>query len=528
MRNIYLVFFLAIGLFSCNDPYENTTFTAYEDLPAAAYLKSHPDDFSAWVSLLEYAQLYNTLNLQTTYTLFVPNNAAVERYLQQNNLKAITDMTVEEAAYLAKYHILAGVAFDQSQFVNGVINKSTVTDDRLSIVFEEGGLNAIYINGKARIATLDIKVTNGVIHAIDDVLIPEKETIAQKLQKERYAIFYEAVVATGYEEMLNTIMTESTNEEGYLIEKRHYYTAFAVPDSVYALENITDLAGLKDRLGVTATDYTDPENGLNLYVAYHLLSQLKAYDDLATFPEGQITMNINTLAPNQLISLTDVSGKLLINYAEGVSEGIDFIKANINTKNGVIHEINDWMPLFTPSRVTVLWDLADYADLAAVVKNYQSASLSSTYTQTLTRGEVSSYVWKSMPEDKPNVITYRNNRSNDGVWYQTHNYDHIRLELGPSGWVEMSTPVLIKGKYKVTLQYVSGRNVSNSGIMQLSLDGQQLGGQITVSNPNSDQIRTAVLSNAFEFTETTTHTLRIVGIDGKLLTLDYILFEPVN
>lgn len=527
MKNIYWIFFLSLSVFSCKDPYENTIFTAYEELPAAAYLKTQ-EEFSLWTSLLEHAGLYNTLNLQRTYTLFVPTNQAVERYLQQNGLSQVTDIPAEEAAYLVKYHVLGGVAFDQSQFVSGVINTPTITDDRLSIEFRDGGLSAIYINGTGRIAQLDIKVTNGIIHTIEEVLVPVKETILQKLENERYSIFYQAIVATGYQDMLNTIFTEDTDNEGNLIEKRYRFTVFAVPDSIYALQEIQDLDGLRDRLGTATTDFTDPANKLNRYVAYHLLSQLKAYDALASFPEGQTGMNINTLAPNELISLTNIAGELTLNYNEAEERGITFVKVNINSKNGVIHEVSDWMPLFTPPAVTALWDLADYPDLAAVAKNYQSGSLSSTYTKVLSKGEIPTYTWKSMPESKNGVVAYRNNRGADGVWYQAHNYDHIRLTLGPSGWVEMETPVLIKGTYKITLYYISGRYTSNTGIMQLSLDGQQLGGQIVVSNPGTDQLKSVELSGATEFTTTARHTLRIVGIDGKLLTLDYILFEPVN
>ena len=359
----------------------------------------------------------------------MPTNEAVKRYLQQHNLNAVTDIPQEEAAYLVRYHILEGVAFDQSQFVNGVINAPTETDDRLSIEFREGGLNAIYINGTARVAQLDIKVTNGIIHAIEEVLIPVKETIMEKLQTERYSIFRGAIGATGYDEMLNTVFTEDVDSEGNLVEKRYRFTALAVSDSIYALNGINSLSDLEMRLDATTEDYTSPENELNKYVAYHLLSQLKSYDDLANFPEGQTSMNINTMAENELISLTNVDGVLALNYdAEAEADKTTIIKANINAKNGIIHEVNDWMPTFTPPLVTVLWDLADYPELASVAENYQSASLSSTYTKTLAKGEIDTYTWNSMPEGKTNVVTYRNNRNADGVWYQTNNYDHLRIE----------------------------------------------------------------------------------------------------
>ena len=74
MKKYILILFMGLLLFSCNDPYEGTTFTAYEELPISSYLASRPDDFSMWVDLLKYSNLYNTLNLQTAYTVFAPDD----------------------------------------------------------------------------------------------------------------------------------------------------------------------------------------------------------------------------------------------------------------------------------------------------------------------------------------------------------------------------------------------------------------------------------------------------------------------
>ncbi len=528
IKNIYLLLVAGLCLvFSCQDPYEGTTFTAYEELPASSYFKSQPEQFSLWVELLEHANLYNTLNLQEVYTIFAPTNDAMEAYLAQNGLSEVTDIPEEDADYLVKYHVLYGTIYDQSRFTNGVIPAPTVTDDKLSIEFKEGGLNAIYVNGVSRIVELDIMTTNAIIHSINQVLIPEKETILEKLRKTRYKIFNEAVVLTGYQKILNTIKLEETDNNGNPVIKKPRHTVFAVSDSAFVVNGIFDIETLKRKIGVSETDYTSPENKLNKYVAYHILPQLMSTDELASFPEGESSRNINTLAPNELINISSASGELILNYKEDGS-GITLVRENINTKNGVIHETGHWMPVETPPIVTVLWDLADYPELAAVVNSFQSADLTTAYNKTLAPGEIPVYTWKSVPETKSSVVTYRNNRSNDGVYYHAHNYDHIRLEPGPSGWVEMESPVLIAGTYKITLQYISGRYTTNTGSMQMSLDGQALGGQVVISNPTEDEIRQTVLSDSYEFTETDSHTLRIVGIDGKLLTLDYILFEPVN
>ncbi|MBD8490694.1 fasciclin domain-containing protein [Echinicola sp. CAU 1574] len=531
MKKTYLIYLLGLfmALGSCEDPYENTTFTAFEELPIASLLDSRSEEYSLWVELMRHADMYNTLNLRSVYTVFAPSNEGVKRYLENNGFANVTEIPKEDAEYLVKYHTIYSKEITQSQFENGTINDRNATDDNLSIEFREGGLNAIYINGESRIEELDIKATNGVIHGLEDVLVPVRATIMDRLAEERFSIFREAVQATGRNEILNTVVVEGSDAEGNPLEYRIRLTAFAVPNEVYAQEGIMSLADLAAKLEVADDNYTDPENPLFKYVDYHLLNQLRSFADLGAFPDGESSMNINTIATNEVLNFSDQSGQLVINFDEEIGSGVHFIQENINCKNGVIHEINNWMPLFTPKRVTVLWDLTDYSDLQAICDQYQNPSLGSTYTRTITEEEVTCYNWKSTPEYKSNVVSYRNNRGADGIWYaDALNHDHLRLELGPSGWVEMETPVLIKGSYEITMIYLSYKASSNTGYLQCSMDGKRLGSQWPISNSKYDRALERRMTSSFTFDETSSHTLRIVAIDGELLTLDHIRFTPVD
>jgi len=531
MKKTYLIYLLGLvmAMVSCQDPYDESTFAAYEELPISSLLKSQPETFSLWVELMEHADMYNTLNLRSTYTVFAPSNEGVQRYLDANGWDKVTDIPKEDAEYLIKYHTIYSVKISQSQFENGVINDRNATDDNLSIEFREGGLNAIYINGESRVMELDIEATNGIIHALEEVLVPVRATIMDRLEEERFSIFRAAIEATGKADILNTIVVEGSDANGNPLEYRIRVTAFAVSDEVYAQEGIMSLEDLKAKLEVADENYTDPENSLNQYISYHILTQLKSFADLGAFPEGETSMNINTMAANELINISDQSGNLVMNYDEEAGKGVEFIKENINCKNGVVHEVDNWMPLFTPPRVTVLWDLTDYADLQALCDQYQNPSLNSTYNRTISQDEVSCYKWKSTPEFRNNVVTYRNNRGADGIWYaDALNHDHLRLDLGPSGWIEMETPVLIKGSYEITMIYLSYTKSSNTGYLQCSMDGKRLGSEWPVSNRRYDRKLERRMTSSYTFDETSSHTLRIVAIDGELLTLDHIRFTPVD
>jgi uncharacterized surface protein with fasciclin (FAS1) repeats len=118
MKNICLIFFLGLVMFSCQDPYENNLYKAYEELPVATYLKSKPEEFSMWVEVIERAGLFNTLNLNTTYTCFVPSNDAVREYLNNRNLTSVSELSAEEAAVLVKYHTIISVSFTSEKSIS--------------------------------------------------------------------------------------------------------------------------------------------------------------------------------------------------------------------------------------------------------------------------------------------------------------------------------------------------------------------------------------------------------------------------
>ncbi|MFC0878265.1 fasciclin domain-containing protein [Saccharicrinis sp. FJH2] len=534
MQKILTTFLLGFVLFACKDPYEGTTYVAYDELPVASYLNSRSEDFSLWVELLRYTGLYSTFNLYTDYTAFVPNNAAMEKFMNEQGYNSVTDIDKEYATFLVKYHTLHNKVLKQEEFSSGVMNWPTAIDEYLSISFGEGGLNAIYINNTSKIVELNIEVTNGVVHVLDEVLIPVVETIWDRIDSDRFSIMKDAVTATGYNALLNKVQDTALDLSGNEIIKRYYFTLFAVPDSIYSIDGVQSLDDLKTKIGVDQTDYTNPDNLLNQYVAYHIVSQRQSYDVLATFQDGVESKNINTLANKELINISKSDNGIWINYDETVQTGTRFIpfRNDITCKNGVLHEVDTWMPVATPPTTVIDWDLSNYADLAAICDYFQSPNGrggSGTYEKVVPEDEVAAYYWEAIPLTKPDVIKYVNNRNNDGAYYDCKFYDHLEISTGAGGWVEIKTPVIVKGTYKMTLFYVSYLSVNSAGEMQCYMDNDtKLGSSFFVSNATSTRYSEKVLVNSITFDETDEHTLRIVGIDGKKLELDYIKFEPIN
>lgn len=278
----------------------------------------------------------------------------------------------------------------------------------------------------------------------------------------------------------------------------------------------------------SGSNYSDVENGLHTYIAYHLLDQQRSYADLGQFPEGVRKMNLPTLAAGELIKVSESVDGLVLNEDLASHQAVRFQEANIPCKNGVVHEIDHWMPVFVPEQVPVVWEFTDYPDIAANVTQYRNASLGSQYNKTFALGDLTSITWSAQPETRSNVLTYRNNRSADGIWYtETLNHDHLRVELGESGWIQMKSPTIVRGKYNVKVVWPSTKTSANTGICAFVLDNVMLYSRLVLSNTRTDRVLTQELGTV-EFPETTDHTLRILSLDGKLMTLDYIQFDPVE
>jgi len=531
MKKITLFGLLLAVIFSCTDPYENNITPAHEQYPIATFLEND-STFSQWVALLKYTDLFNTMNLSANYTCFVPNDGAMQKYLDQKGVSAVEDLPLDEATYLVKYHTIVGKQYPQSLFDNGVIPDTTATGDFLSIQIRAGGLNAIYVNDEARITQLDLQETNGIIHVLDNVLTPVTQTIKEKMDAPEFSIMKDAIQITGYSDVLNTISAEEVNPEtGVTQYRKKHYTFFAVPDDVFMQKGINSAADLATYLQADNSNYTDPTNKLNKFVAYHILSQQLDFASLASFQGDHTSKNIATLAPNELINVSEENDQLYINFNQADSSHVSIVNENINTKNGMIHTVDGLMEIIVPPVTTVTWELTDYADVASAVSNiYRKSGVTSTTRHYFSVGDLTSYNWAAIPSSNNNgAVAYLVANKNDAVRYEMVNHDCLYLNLGLYGWIEMQTPAIIKGTYTMKVSYYSIAAPSQYGSFLTILDGDYVGSQVSTHGASSSKtqiVKTTIGEVSFD--ETTTHKLRLLAGDDAGIYIDYIEFEPVK
>ncbi len=133
------------------------------------------DDFSILAEVVLFAGLDQVLDGKRQLTVFAPTNQAFVDLLEALGLTA-EELLVEENKDLVTeillYHVAPGKRMAKSVLASGRVN--TLQKDFAFVKTENG--NAFIGNDKYGFATIlatDVYASNGVIHVIDKVLLPQ-------------------------------------------------------------------------------------------------------------------------------------------------------------------------------------------------------------------------------------------------------------------------------------------------------------------------------------------------------------------
>ncbi|MCH2486759.1 MAG: fasciclin domain-containing protein [Erythrobacter sp.] len=195
MKNLSLALVSAASLVlaACGSPAEDET-TATADETAMADQMANADrapgtvvevaqgnpDFSALVSAVSSAGLGDTLTGEGPFTVFAPTNAAFENVPQGTRDELMSPAGREDLSSILTYHMVEGrtdaaaltraiEAAGSDGYAITTVNGATLTAmmDGNDVVLEDATGNT------ARVTQTDLDASNGVIHVIDTVLMPE-------------------------------------------------------------------------------------------------------------------------------------------------------------------------------------------------------------------------------------------------------------------------------------------------------------------------------------------------------------------
>ncbi len=136
-------------------------------------------DFSTLVAAVQAAGLVETLSGDGPFTVFAPTNAAFDKLPAGTVDGLLKPENVEKLKGLLTYHVLAG-KFDAAAVTdaitqgNGKYTITTVQGQKIDLSIKDGKVVLTDANGKtSTVVAADVAASNGVIHAIDSVVMPK-------------------------------------------------------------------------------------------------------------------------------------------------------------------------------------------------------------------------------------------------------------------------------------------------------------------------------------------------------------------
>jgi transforming growth factor-beta-induced protein len=259
--------------------------------PTVADLAAFNPDYSTLVSALASENLVSALsNSEGRFTVFAPNNAAFGS---------------KKAASLSQvllYHVIGDIAYS-TDITTGYYESLSMAQGHGVSMFVKAE-DGVMINGSTMVTKADIVGTNGVIHAINEVLNPP--TIVDIALADNR--FESLVAALSKENLVETLQGEGA------------FTVFAPIDDAFA--------SLLEQLG--ASDLNDPKvPALTPILLYHVASGNVRAESLSN---GQEINSLDTDAEPIQVAIN--------NGAVTLDTNSNVIITDVQGTNGVIHVID--------------------------------------------------------------------------------------------------------------------------------------------------------------------------------------------
>ena len=123
--------------------------------------------FNTLVAAVKAAGLAETLQGPGPFTVFAPTDAAFAKLPAGTVTALLADK--DKLTAILTYHVVSGKVMAADIVKTNGATPNTVNGSPLDIVIRNG---KVYVNG-ATVATADVQASNGVIHVIDSVLLPQ-------------------------------------------------------------------------------------------------------------------------------------------------------------------------------------------------------------------------------------------------------------------------------------------------------------------------------------------------------------------
>ncbi|MDR9364085.1 MAG: fasciclin domain-containing protein [Balneolaceae bacterium] len=301
INTLLLIALVSFGLFiSCSDDNNGGGMDPDPDTNTNIVETATDDgNFDILVQAIQDAGLADALQGTGPFTVFAPTDDAFDG-LPDGVLESLT---TEQLAEILQFHVISGVAISSGSLA-ATQDVETLLGEEI-LVQANGGVT---VNGSANVITADVEASNGIIHAIDSILLPQSIRIALGLPN----IVDQAVELGNF-----TTLAGALEQVGLTTTLKYTgdYTVFAPSDDAFS--------ALPDGLLGSLTD-----EQLTEILTYHVLSGEVFADDLGAEQAPA------SLEGGEVFVTKDGDGNVTVNGSASV------VAADVDVTNGVIHAID--------------------------------------------------------------------------------------------------------------------------------------------------------------------------------------------
>ncbi|ASB48023.1 fasciclin domain-containing protein [Alkalitalea saponilacus] len=429
-RKIYssfltVIILLSIGFVSCLDPaFEERT--NYQEL-IGEFLENNPDEFSMLVELLEKSESMSFLKAYGALTLLAPTNSAFEKFFAESEFSSLSDMDREELRNIVRYHVITDT-IPSTEFVDGRMNTTNMFGHYITTgTFFRDNQAVLMFNKYAEVRQRDIRMANGIIHSINDVIRPELQTAAQVIEADsRFTIFTEALKRTSWFDTLHI--------------GKGPHTVFAIPDAVYKAEGFDSFDDLWADVDPDEGNLLDINNPMNMYVAYHILDKNLRYVSDLVFDRVGLTR-----VRNEVVTIRPVGVNVLVNddVFAGVHEPgfeINRDESDRTVLNGVLHVMKEDFRIKERHPFAVYWSVTEQLEIMRMPGVFRRPG----DAVVLQPGDLENITWTG-----GNIFYEGRGGGAANPWVVHGDLFNIMLRPEVIPWVELKTPVLAAGDYKI-------------------------------------------------------------------------------
>lgn len=325
------LFGVSAAFTGCKEDISEDNYAIKSEMTMTDYLVANSDKFSSLKSIFDRVKLGNTdeassltsvLSARGNYTLFAPNNDAIQKYVESLGLTSISELTYDQAQLIANSCLIDNgddAAYEEADFPTpGTFAQTNLNDRLLTCEMDTAQGESWYvINGSSRVVTTNAEVSNGMVHEISSVIAPSSDNVYELIAAaDNMKIMARLINETTWSDSMavadrdvdyeNEDHDETYTQSGvgtkFTVMQRRYigFTALVETDDVFQSEwgitaqydaegNITEaswneiypiiLEKCQEAYGTDAAgDLSNPDNAVNRFVAYHFMYGKMAYD----------------------------------------------------------------------------------------------------------------------------------------------------------------------------------------------------------------------------------------------------------